>query len=175
MEKNQVLEVIRTRRSVRSFESKQVEGPKVKFLLDAAMAAPSAGNAQARFFYIVKNRDVKDELTRAALDQGFISEAPLVFVVCSDSEASSMAYGGRGASLYAIQDATASVENILIAATALGLGSCWVGAFKEGSVREILKIPKNLRPIAIVPIGYPDEKPMPTSRKSAGEVSRVLE
>jgi nitroreductase len=175
MEKNQVLEIIKARRSVRSFRAKPVEEWKEKALLDAAMAAPSAGNIQARFFYVVKNQGIKDKLTRVALNQGFISEAPLVFVACSDSEMSAMGYGARGASLYAIQDVTASVENILIAATALDLGSCWVGAFNEDSVSEILGIPENLRPIAIVPVGYPDEKPLPRQRRRVNEVSRVLE
>jgi nitroreductase len=91
------------------------------------------------------------------LNQGFISQAPVVIVVWTNSEQVS-SYGRRGVELYSIQDAGAAVQNMLLAIHALGLASCWTGAFDEASVSEILELPGNLRPVAIVPIGYPGEK-----------------
>ncbi|MBN2518736.1 MAG: nitroreductase family protein [Candidatus Altiarchaeota archaeon] len=174
MVSDDVLKCIYNRRSIRSFLPRQLEPWKEEELLKAANSAPSAGNLQARFFYVVKNPEAKSNLSRAAYGQYFIENAPLVFVACSDSVASLKRYGRRGETLYALQDATASIQNILLAATALDLGSCWVGAFDEEEVREILSIPKHLRPIALIPVGYSNDKPLGTSRKSLGEIAKVM-
>ncbi|HDO41379.1 MAG TPA: nitroreductase family protein, partial [Candidatus Bathyarchaeota archaeon] len=99
-----------------------------------------------------------------------IEEAPVVIVVCADESRSSWAYGSRGASLYCIQDTAAATENMLLAACALGLGACWVGAFREDEVKRILKVPGGLRPVAIVPIGYPAERPNPPPKRPLEEV-----
>lgn len=164
MSSENVLTCIFERRSIRSFLPKKIEDWKENELLKAANAAPSAGNSQARFFYLVKKTETKNDLARAAYGQYFIEEASIILVVCSDCPKSGSRYGRRGETLYAIQDATASIQNILLAAHALDLGSCWVGAFDEEEVREILSIPKNLRPIAILPVGYPNEQPSKTPR-----------
>ena len=102
----------------------------------------------------------------AALEQEPIEEAPLSLVVCADQDRSAQRYGERGRELYCILDAAASVENILLAAHALGLGACWVGAFNDQLVSRILKLPEHLRPVAIIPIGYSDENPEPLERMS---------
>ena len=169
-----ILQCISGRRSIRSFLSNKVEDWKEKKLLEAANAAPSAGNAQSRFFYLVKNTGLRERLSQAAYGQGSIGEAPLVFVVCSDSVRSASRYGERGETLYAIQDATASIQNILLAAHAMGLGSCWVGAFDEEGARDILSIPDTLRPIALIPVGYPNEKPRKSTRRLLTEVSKII-
>lgn len=126
--------------------------------------APSAGNLQAREFVVVQDKDKKSLLTDAALGQGFISEAPIVFVVCVNYDRIRR-YGDRGCELYVYHDTGAAVENMLLAAYSLGLGSCWVGAFDEPSVSGCLGLPDYIRPVAIVPVGYSAEKPGVPSRR----------
>jgi len=154
-----VLETIRLRRSVRSFRDSDISDDDVKKLIDAARRAPSAGNIQPWEFVVVRKREIRRRLATAALDQSFIEEAPVVIVVCADQKSSSDGYGSRGAYLYCIQDTAAATENMLLAACALGLGACWVGAFHEEEVRSILGVPVGIRPVAIVPVGHPAEKP----------------
>ncbi len=144
--------------SIRKFRSDDIDDDTLKLILEAGNAAPSAGNLQARDFVVVRSEEKKLKLAKAALKQMFIAEAPVVVVVCANYPRSVRVYGQRG-KLYAEQDATAAVENILLAVTALGLGAVWVGAFDEEEVAEILDLPEYVRPIAIIPIGYPAEKP----------------
>ncbi|NIP67456.1 nitroreductase family protein, partial [Candidatus Bathyarchaeota archaeon] len=101
----------------------------------------------------------KRSLSQAALNQTFIEEAPVVIVVCVDKDRSGWRYGRRGTDLYCLQDTAAATQNLLLAAHALGFGACWVGAFREEKVKEILKTPDRVRPVAIVPVGHPAEKP----------------
>jgi nitroreductase len=100
----------------------------------------------------------------------FIAEAPVVVVVCANYPRSMRVYGERGR-LYAEQDATAAVQNMLLAAHALGLGSVWVGAFVEPEVSKILSLPDHVRPLAILPIGYPAESPRPRRRYPIEELT----
>ena len=157
------LDLLFSRVSIRKFKSDDIDDNTVKLLLEAANAAPSAGNLQARDFIVVRDAKMKLELAKASLRQMFIAEAPVVIVVCANYPRSMRVYGERGR-LYAEQDATAAVENLLLAVTALGLGAVWVGAFDEERVSELLELPEYVRPIAIVPIGYPAEKPGRRSR-----------
>lgn len=153
-----VMTAIRERRSVRKYEEREIPKEVVDRLAEAALSAPSSGNLQSRKFFFITRREPKTQLARAALDQWFIAEAPLAIVACADTHIA-RSYGQRGRELYAVQDATASVENILIAAVGLGLGACWVGAFRENQVAEGLDLPIHLRPVAIVAVGYPAENP----------------
>lgn len=153
-----LLEIIKKRRSVRRFQSKEIAKDILDELTEALIWAPSAGNLQSRKFYIVSNAGVKDDLVRAALGQGFIAEAPLVIVACADMRIGTY-YGSRGTDLYALQDVAASIQNLLLLAYEHGLGTVWVGAFDEDGVTEVLKLPRHLRPVAIVPVGYPAEHP----------------
>lgn len=165
-----VFEAIKGRRSVRRYSGKEISDEDLKAILDAAIHAPSAGNIQPWIFIIVKDADTRKSLAGAAYGQRFIAEAPLAIVVCADERASARGYGSRGRSLYCIQDTAAAIQNILLAAHALGLGSCWVGAFDEDAAREVVKTPREVRPIALIPIGYPAEKPSSTRRKSLNSV-----
>jgi len=157
------IDLLFSRVSIRKFSSDDVDESTVRLLLEAANAAPSAGNLQARDFVVVRDPKMKLELAKASLKQMFIAEAPVVVVVCANYPRSMRVYGERGR-LYAEQDATAAVENLLLAVTALGLGAVWVGAFDEAKVSELLELPEYVRPLAIVPIGYPAEKPGRRSR-----------
>lgn len=135
-----------------------MEKEKIDELIKAAQMAPSAGNLQARDFVVVTNKITKQQLTKAALGQSFIEQASVVIVVVASIDRSSRIYRSRG-ELYAILDAAAGIENMLLAAHSIGLGACWVGAFDENTVSELLGIPDKSLPVAIIPVGYPDEQP----------------
>ncbi len=164
------IEVINRRRSIRKFKNMDIGKENVDILLNAAQAAPSAGNAQGRDFIIVTDKTIKRELVMAARNQHFIASAPVIIVAVANIKRSSSRYGDRG-ELYAVQDATASVMNIMLAATSTGLGTCWIGAFNEGMVIDILNIPMGERPIAMIPIGYPDEDPVMPQRMSIDQIA----
>ena len=167
-----VLEAIKTRRSIRAFTQGGIPDGEIIKILDAARWAPSAGNIQPWIFVVIKNSEAKRRLSEAALNQFFIEDASTVVVVCADQERSRRIYGRRGADLYCIQDTAAATQNILLAAHALGLGACWVGAFDENDVRLIIKAPREIRPVAIVPIGYPAERPRSIFKRPLSEVVR---
>ncbi len=158
-----ILEVVKKRRSIRDFQKKDIPEDIVDKLINALIWAPSAGNLQARKFYFVKDEKLKQEIARAALNQRFIAEAPLVIVGCTDSRISNR-YGERGIHLYSIQDVACSIMGMMLVAYENGLGSVWTGAFREEEVFKILKMPPNLRPVAIVPVGYPSSIPSPPPR-----------
>lgn len=164
MIKMDILETILKRRSVRKFKKNLVPKEIIEKLKDALIWAPSAGNLQARKFYFVFNEEKKKELARAALNQDFIAQAPLVIVGCCDLEKISW-YGERGKNLYAICDVSVAIENLMLLATEEGLGTCWVGAFNEEEVSKILNLPKKERPIVILPVGFPAEIPSPPERE----------
>jgi len=168
-------QVLAGRRSIRAFErSKNVSDEQVQQLLQAAIAAPSAGNMQPWFFYVVRDPAVRQSLAQAAWGQGFVAEAPLAIVVCAEPERSAMRYGDRGRKLYCLQDTAAATENILLTAVALGLSACWVGAFDEAAAAQALHLPPTQRPVAILPIGHPAESPARRPRRPLSEVSRTV-
>ncbi len=167
----ELFEVIKKRRSVRRFEKgKKLKKELIEKLLEAAVEAPSAGNLQIWRFFVVLKPELKKALAQAAYYQEFVADAPAVIVVAADLAQASRGYGERGKNVYALQDTAAAVENILLAACDLGLGSCWVGAFDEAAVSEILELPSHLRPLAILPVGYPADEGRKPSRKPLSEV-----
>jgi nitroreductase len=144
-------------------------------MLRAALRAPSAGNLQPWHFIEVRRPEIKEALAVAAWGQLFVSQAPVVIVVCAEPDRSASRYRERGAELFCLQDTAAATEHILLAATALGLGSCWVGAFDEGEAARALSLPDNLRPVAIIPLGYPArEAGGRTSRRALDEVLDIM-
>nr|MDO8061670.1 nitroreductase family protein [Candidatus Freyrarchaeum guaymaensis] len=152
-------EVVRKRRSVRSYLDEDVSEEEVRRLLEAAILAPSAGNLQPWEFIVVRDERRKMALARAALGQRFVAEAPVVIVVCANIPRTATHYGSRGANLYVIQDTAAATQNIHLAATAMGLATCWVGAFDEREVWRVLELPEDVRPLAIIPVGRPRRVP----------------
>lgn len=163
-------DVLKRRCSVRRFDSsRDVPDKMVKTLLKAAVMAPSAGNCQPWRFVVVRQPEVKEALAVAAWGQLFLSQAPVVIAVCAEPARSAARYGKRGEELYCLQDSAAATEHILLAATALGLGACWVGAFDEGQAAEALNLDDRFRPVALVPVGYPASQP------SAGPSRRLLD
>ena len=165
-----VLEAIKRRRSTRAFTHEDVSKEEIGKLLDAARHAPSAGNIQPWEFVVIRDSRIKQKLSIAALDQKFIKEAPVVIVVCANEMRSNRRYGSRGTTLYCLQDTAAAIQNILLTACALSLGTCWVGAFHEDDVRKTLNIPKGVRPVAMIPIGHPAEKPETRAKRALSEI-----
>jgi len=161
----EILKAVKERRSIRHFQKKDIPRDLIDKLVDALLWAPSAGNLQARKFYFVEDGKLRGEIVPAALGQGFIAEAPLVIVSCTDNMIFGR-YGDRGVNLYAIEDVAASIMGMMLVAHENGLGTVWVGAFREDMVIEIMDLPKNLRPIAIVPVGYPAKTPSAPPRVS---------
>jgi len=109
-------------------------------------------------------------LAQAAFGQYFIAEAPVVVVVCVHPARSARRYGDRGTGLYCIQDSAAFVQNMLLASYAIGLGSCWVGAFDEARAAQAIEAPDGIRPVAIIPIGSPAESPSAPPRRSLEDI-----
>lgn len=170
-----LLEIIKSRRSIRKFKRDSIPEQDLFKILEAATWAPSAGNLQPWEFIIVRDEDRKKALARAALNQMFIAEAPVVIIVCANIPRTAVYYGERGRSLYCIQDTAAAIQNMLLMAYWLGYGTCWVGAFDEERVRKILKLPPDARPVAIIPLGKPAEKPRPPPRYPLERVVHVEE
>ena len=166
-----LLTMIKNRKSIRSYKPDIVSEDDIHTLLEAARWAPSAGNKQPVEIIIVKSSEQKEKLVEGAYGQKFISQVPVVFVICADVDRTSARYGERGETLFAIQDAAAATQNILLMATALNYGTVWVGAFDEKVVSSILKLPTNVRPLAIIPIGRAAKDPSPRPRREIDEFS----
>lgn len=166
----QIIDVIRTRRSIRKYTAEDVSDDIVRTLIDAARWAPSAGNLQPWDFIVIRVKETKKRLSKIAYDQQFIIEAPVVIVACTNPMHSSSRYGLRGASLYCLMDVAFAIQNILLTAHSLGLGTCVIGAFNEEEVKKILGIPDECRPVAIVPVGYPAEDPKPPMRRTLTQI-----
>jgi len=151
----EVYEAIKTRRSVRNFLPDDIPDKVIASLLEAAVWAPTAGNAQPWYFYVLRDEYLKKKLTEAALSQEFIAQAPVVIIACADLDRAQASYAKRGVDLYCLQDTAAAVQNILLCAHAMGLGACWVGAFDETAAADLLDLPRHHRPVAVIPIGRP--------------------
>jgi len=162
-------EAILNRRSIRKYKDKEIDDELINKIIEAGTWAPSAGNLQSWEVIVVKDHDIKDKLAVACYIREFIAEAPVVLVMCACKRKSSVAYGERGSELYCIQDAACAAQNMLLMIHDLGLGACWNGSFDEDSVSDLLGIPEGVRPVAIITVGYPDEKPIPPPREEIEE------
>jgi nitroreductase len=167
-------EVIAKRRSVRHFNNKlDVSDSDIRYLLEAAVTAPTAGNIQPWRFTVVKSLDAREKLAEA-LRQRWATAAPVVIVVSLDPRPSAARYGDRGEYLYGIQDTAVAAEHILLAAVDKGLGACWIGAFDENAVRDALGLAAPITPVAIVPVGYSAESAGRPARRPLAEVTNWL-
>lgn len=160
-----VLKCIRERRSIRSYTSEPVEKEKLLKILEAGRWAPSSGNVQNWRFIVIEDDKTREKLSKAALNQEFIYDAPVVIAVCSLTDRVKRRYKKRGEKLYAIQNTAAAIENMMLAAHELGLGTCWIGAFGEEQVKGILNIPENVDIHALMTLGYPAEETSSTRKE----------
>jgi len=163
-------EVVNQRHSIRAYKDKPIEPEKLEQILQAANKAPSAGNLQAYEVYLVCDDKQKALLVTAAGDQEFLMQAPIVLVFCTHASRSAIRYGDRGVNLYCVQDATIACTIAMLATTALGLSTAWVGAFDEDQVRYIINAPRAYRPVAMLPIGYAAESPRIRSRRRLSDL-----
>jgi nitroreductase len=158
-------ELVTARRSVRRYQRKVVPRAALETILEAANRAPSAGGLQAYEIVLVERQDTRSALAQAAYGQDSLTSAPAVLVFFANPRRNASRYKDRGVSLYSVQDATIAAAYAQLAAAAQGLGSCWVGAFDETNVAEILGAPRGMRPVAMLPIGYSDETPHAVPRR----------
>ena len=153
-------EVINKRHCTRSFLSKKISKRDISRLIEAGKRAPSAGGIYPVEFAVVKDQVAKIKLADTTANvlhrMDFIAQASAVIVVYADVEKTESRYKARGRDLYVIQDAATAAENIFLAATALGIGACWVGAFDEEGVRKVIGLKSHERPMVIMPLGYSD-------------------
>ncbi|MCP1663193.1 MAG: nitroreductase [Methanocalculus sp. MSAO_Arc1] len=168
MESSEFLGFLKSRSSVRSYTGDQLSPDEIRYLFTAASTAPSAGNREAWDVIVCRQDDLLEALADAAYGQEFIREAGAVCVVCANYVRSMSRYGERGI-LYAVQDATIAGTYMMLAAHALRRATCWVGAFEEDEVRELLGIPTHVRPVAILAIGEAAEHASSPERMPAHE------
>ncbi len=156
--------VVRKRWMARSFKPTPVPEETVQKILRNAVRAPSAGHLQPWDFVIVKDPETKKRLTKAALNQSFIEEAPVVIVACANTRRSATRYGERGIRFYSLIDTAFASLTILLTAVNEGIGASFVGAFHDEEVSKILGLPDHVRPVGIINLGYPDETPRKAER-----------
>jgi nitroreductase len=164
-------DVLKKRRSIRNFLPAPIPEDELMHILQAANAAPSAGNLQAYEIYVVTEKRRRESLARAAHEQLFVAVAPVSLVFCTHVARSDGKYGKRAA-LYATQDATIACAFAMLAATAQGLATVWVGAFETEEVRKVIGAPPGVVPVAILPIGRAAEIPQPPARRELEDLVR---
>lgn len=161
----ELMEAIMARRSIRRFLEKPVEEEKILAVLDSGRLAPSARNMQDWRFIVVRDQSTRQKLAVAAKDQQFVAQAPVVIAACGTSNYIMTC----GQPTYAI-DVTIALDHMTLAAASLGLGTCWIGAFYEDQAKKILGVPDDVRIVALMPLGYPAEEPLPRPRKEIGDI-----
>ncbi len=164
------LELIKARRSIRTYAPRAIEPDKLDAILAAANAAPSAGNLQAYEILVVRDAGMRRDLVHAAFGQEFLSQVPVALVFFAHPDRSAAKYHQRGAGLYSVQDATIACAYAQLAATDLGLATVWVGAFDDAAVAKAVHAKPEWRPVAVLPIGYAAESPAPTPRRKLNDL-----
>jgi len=154
---DELIDIMKNRRSIRKYLNAPIKWDDILKVLDAAHYAPSSGNQQSWIFIVVEDKKRIIEISKACYDQVWIETAPVIIAVIADIRKTSRLYGLRGERLYAIQECAAAIQNLLLMAENLGLGSCWVGAFDEKMMHLALEVPDTLRVQAIITLGYKDE------------------
>lgn len=150
-----VTDAITKRRSIRAYHGKEISKREIQSLLEAAFMAPSAGDVHPYEVVVVVQQAKRMGLAKACHNEEFISEAPVDFVFLVNEVAALDSYGNRGIRLYSLLDVGVAVENLMLKATEMGLGTCWIGAFDEQQVREAISAPDACRPVTIVTLGHP--------------------
>jgi len=163
-----VLDVIERRRSIRKYKEDPIPEDILRRVLEAARLAPSGKNLQPWKFIIVRDRSLKEELARASAGQFFMAKADLIIVACGFPD-NCYARMGRYMKSWPV-DVTIALEHLILQAQEEGLGTCWIGSFEEEEVKSILKIPKEVKVLALTPLGYPAETPSFRGRKRLEEI-----
>jgi nitroreductase len=151
-----LVDLILGRRSIRKYDDRDVPNDVLNKIMEAGRQSPSAANRQPYHFIVVSDSEIKNKLT--GLISGFLKNAPIVIVGCANPKA---LLTGK----WAVVDTTIALENMVLAAWSLGVGSCWIGAFNEQKVKDKLQIPENWKVVALLSLGYPAEYPKPRKKK----------
>jgi nitroreductase len=161
-------ELVKKRYSVRAYKTDPVEDEKLSQVLDAARLAPTAANRQPLQFIVIHTAGREAELKRI-YGKDWFSRAPVVVCACS---LPSQAWSRMDNKNYNQVDAAIAMDHLIMAATDLGLGTCWIAAFDPAAAREILGLPADAEPIAFTPLGYPADQPKEKKRKTLSELVR---
>ena len=163
-----IYDTIRKRTSMRSYKSVPIPNPVLDRLLEAIRLAPSGKNSQPWRFIVVTDPDTRSRLVDACNGQEFVGQAPVVVVGCGWE---AQAYSKMGGYWNALPvDIGIAMEHLMLAATAEGLGTCWIGAFDEGKVKNVLGIPEDVKVVALTPVGYPAKDRQTRPRKEISEI-----
>lgn len=156
------IEIVLSRRSIRRYDKKEIPRETLEKILEAGRQAPSAMNRQPWHFIVITDYEIKKELSKGLFNR-FVKNSPVTIVGCA-----STSFFDRK---WSIIDTTIALENMVIAAWALGVGSCWIGDFKEEKVKRLLNVPDNWKIVALITFGYPAEQP---HRRSKKKMERII-
>ena len=148
------IDVVKSRRSVRAYSDKNVEDDKIEYVLECARLAPSWMNGQCCRFVVVREKERIEALAKASIINRWLRKTPVILAACADPLSS----GKKRNMEYFEVDVAIAMEHVILAATDLGLGSCWIGGFDEKTVKEVLEIPPRIRVVALTPLGFPIQK-----------------
>ncbi len=161
-----VFTAISQRYSVRAYKTKDVEENRLRKILEAARLSPSASNRQDWKFIVVRSKETRKKLAKAAFGQSFIAEAPIVIVACGTEPKGVLACGQPTHTV----DVSIAFAYMILQAYELGLGTCWIGAFSEEQAKKVLSVPGNVRVVAMTPLGYSDQPPSQKSRRPLDQI-----
>ncbi len=164
----EILDLMKKRYSVRSYKSDEVEEAKIKQVLEAARLAPTAANKQPFKLLLIKTEGIEEELRRI-YPANWFTQPPIIICACALPE---QGWTRRDGKNYTEVDATIVMDHLILAATSLGLGTCWIAAFDLEAAREVLNIPDDVLPLVFTPLGYPADEPGPKKRKKIEELVR---
>lgn len=163
-----VMEAIKVRRSIRTYKPTPIPEKKLRTVLNAARLAPSAKNLQPWKLVIVRDEDVKRELIPACNNQKWIAEAPIIIAACAVQDEAFEMMGGYMNS-YPV-DIAIALDHLTLAAVNEGLGTCWIGSFNEDKVKAVLNVPRDVKVVALTPLGFPNEEPASKGRKHLSDL-----
>ncbi|MEM2025400.1 MAG: nitroreductase family protein [Desulfurococcaceae archaeon] len=159
-----IYETILSRRSIRAYKREDIVKEDLIKILEANRWAPSAGNRQPRHFILVRDDKLKEKLVLACRNQAFVKDAACIIVGLADVESSPK---------WAVIDTAIALDHIVLEATELGYGTCWIGAFDELEVKKLLNVPDRYKVVALITIGKPNESPAPRPRKQLSDLVSV--
>ncbi len=171
-----VLQAIKTRRSVRAYDSKPIPNETLQKVLDALRLAPSACNFQPWRFLLVQDPPLRQQVAAASCSQSWMAEAPLIVVACGYPEKAYKKMGGYANSVDI--DLAIALDHLSLAAVEEGLATCWIGAFDETAIKSILRIPPEVKVVAMMPLGYPrtadlNQPVKPNARKNSDDIFKI--
>ena len=156
-----LIDVVLDRRSIRRYEQKEIPKVILDKILEAGRQAPSAANKQPWHFIVLTDSEIKKELSKGLFNR-FIKDAPVAIVGCAHKDL----IAGKWSSV----STTIALQNMVVAAWAMGVGSCWIGDFNEEKVKRLLSISESWKIVALISFGYPAEKPQPRKKKPFEEI-----